>query len=229
MNLVNETEIYKAIKSAIIQQKVRPNTQLVEEVLAESFGVSRTPVRNALRRLAFEKLVTIIPHKGTFVSAPSVEDAKEVFEMRRLLETAAIRQGCSYFTEGQFRELKQLLDDEHRAHEEGDFFAALQISGDFHLKIAELTRNSYLYRYLEELVSLTYVIIAFYGYRHLTSCSSHEHDQILEAMKKRDVEIAVDLISDHLTKIEMSLDFTENIAASMSLTDIFSIKSHSSV
>ncbi len=90
----NEIEIYKAIKDAIIQQKLRPNMQLVEEVLADSFGVSRTPVRNVLRRLASEKLVTVIPYKGTFVACPSIHEAKEVFEMRRVLEAGAIRKVC---------------------------------------------------------------------------------------------------------------------------------------
>lgn len=217
----NETDIYKTIKQAILQQKLRPNMQLVEDVIAESFGVSRTPVRNVLRRLAYEKLVTIIPHKGTFVSCPAIADAKEVFEMRRVLEAAAARQACQRVDVEQIDRLLSLIEEEHEAHAQGDMFAVLQISGDFHLKIAEIAGNSYYTRYLEELISLTYVIIAFYGYKQLMYCSSDEHTQILNAIRQKDESSAERLIVEHLTLIEQSLDFDEAEDVPTSLVDIF--------
>jgi len=217
----NESEIYKTIKQAILQQKLRPNMQLVEDVIAESFGVSRTPVRNVLRRLAYEKLVTIIPHKGTFVSCPAVTDAKEVFEMRRVLEAAAIRQACTRVNDEQLHRLQALIDEEQEAHTQGDMFGVLQISGDFHLKIAEIAGNSYYHRYLEELISLTYVIIAFYGHRQLMCCSCDEHAHILSALQERDEQVAEQRLVEHLTLIEQSLDFDEAEEMPRSLTDIF--------
>lgn len=217
----NESEIYKTIKQAILQQKLRPNMQLVEDVIAESFGVSRTPVRNVLRRLAYEKLVTIIPHKGTFVSCPAVSDAKEVFEMRRVLEAAAIRQACGRVNDEQLYRLQALIDEEREAHAQGDMFGVLQISGDFHLKIAEIAGNSYYHRYLEELISLTYVIIAFYGHRQLMCCSCDEHAHILSALQARDEQAAEQRLVEHLTLIEQSLDFDEAEEMPKSLTDIF--------
>ncbi|HZG85810.1 GntR family transcriptional regulator [Paenibacillus sp.] len=219
MSQANETEIYKAIKEAIIQQKLRPNMQLVEDVIAESFGVSRTPVRNVLRRLAIEKLVTVIPYKGTFVSCPTVEEAKEVFEMRRVLEAAAIRKVCHRLTEEQFRQLELVLEEEEEFHRQGDWFGALRITGDFHLKIAEMAGNFYFYRYLEELVSLTYVIIAFYGKRHSIFCQDHK--RILHAMRLGDEHLSERLMTDHLKEIEAELDFGEAGAAPASLNDIF--------
>lgn len=217
----NETDIYKMIKQAILQQKLRPKMQLVEDVIAESFGVSRTPVRNVLRRLAYEKLVTIIPHKGTFVSCPAIVDAKEVFEMRRVLEAAAARQACQRVDAEQIDRLHSLIEEEHEAHAQGDMFGVLQISGDFHLKIAEIAGNSYYIRYLEELISLTYVIIAFYGYKQLMYCSSDEHTQILNAIRQKDESSAERLIVEHLTLIEQSLDFDEAEDVPTSLVDIF--------
>ncbi|MGG1658487.1 GntR family transcriptional regulator [Brevibacillus sp. NRS-1366] len=217
----NESEIYKTIKQAILQQKLRPNMQLVEDVIAESFGVSRTPVRNVLRRLAYEKLVTIIPNKGTFVSCPAVMEAKEVFEMRRVLEAAAIRQACNRVNDEHLHRLQSLIDEEQEAHAQGDMFGVLQISGDFHLKIAEIAGNSYYHRYLEELISLTYVIIAFYGHKQLMCCSSDEHSHILSALQQRDEHAAEQRIARHLTLIEQSLDFDEAEDMPTSLTDIF--------
>ncbi|UUZ92012.1 GntR family transcriptional regulator [Paenibacillus sp. P25] len=214
-----ETEIYKAIKDAITQQKLRPNRRLVEDVLAESFGVSRTPIRNVLRRLASEKLVTVIPYKGTFVSCPTVHEAKEVFEMRRVLEAAAIKKVCRTLTAEQFVQLKRSLEEEHEAHVQGDVFGALRITGDFHLRIAELAGNFYYYRYLEELISLTYVIIAFYGNRQHMYC--HDHERILTAIRQGDDGLAERLMTDHLRQIEAYLDFREAATEPRSLADIF--------
>lgn len=221
MAQVNEERIYKEIKLAILQQKLRPNIKLVEEEIAESFGVSRSPVRNALRRLAYEKLLTIIPHKGTFVSCPTVKEAKEVFELRRLLETAIVESVCHNMTESHFSNLKAMIEEETSAHEKGDFYTTLCITGDFHLKIAEISGNSYITRYLKELISLTYLIIALYGYKHLGVCKDDDHQSILEALRKRDIERAKQLIIDHLTHIEMNMDFVDISSAPMSLREIF--------
>lgn len=220
----NEAEIYKAIKEAIIEQKLRPNRQLVEEVLAESFGVSRTPVRNVLRRLASEKLVTVIPYKGTFVACPSIHEAKEVFEMRSVLEASAIKKVCRTLTEPQYQQLKMMLEEEHEAHRQGDLLGALRITGDFHLRIAELAGNYYFYRYAEELISLTYVIIAFYGLKK--NVYGHDHKQILQAIKAGNENLAERLMVEHLKEIEDSLDFEESEAQPTSLADIFKSKAY---
>ncbi|MFE5322757.1 GntR family transcriptional regulator [Paenibacillus sp. NPDC056579] len=215
----SEADIYRAVKDAIIEQKLRPNMQLVEDVLAESFGVSRTPVRNVLRRLAGEKLVTVIPYKGTFVSCPTIHEAREVFEMRRVLEAAAIKKVCGTLSEAQFQQLRSMLEEEHEAHRQGDPLGALRITGDFHLRIGELAGNYYYYRYLEELISLTYVIIAFYGLRKQVYC--HDHGQILAVMKQGDALAAERLMVDHLKEIEASLEFEQTEGSANSLADIF--------
>ncbi|MED1949611.1 GntR family transcriptional regulator [Brevibacillus centrosporus] len=216
----NEEEIYKGIKQAIIQQQLRPNMQLVEEVLAESFGVSRTPVRNVLRRLAQEKLVTIIPYKGTFVSCLTVQEAKEVYEARKFLEAVTIRQACKRLTDEHVLQLKTIIEEEHEAHSHEDSFVSLRLSCDIHLKIAEIAGNSYNYRYLEELISLSYVIYAFYGPGRLF-CGSEEHTEILHALKQRDESLAERLMLEHLNRIESLLNFNETLAAPLSLTEIF--------
>jgi DNA-binding GntR family transcriptional regulator len=216
-----EVEIYKKIKQAIIQQKLRPNMQLIEKELAESFGVSRTPVRNVLRRLEYEKLIKIIEHKGAFVSCSTVKEAKEVFEMRRILEGESVRKACILYNEEQLQELEMLIDEERQAHGSLDFNESLQISGDFHLKIAEMAGNSYFYQYLKELISLTYVIIAIYGRGQEETCGSHDHMQIFAAIKQRDDALAERLVLEHLIEIESNLHFSEELQFSLSLSEIF--------
>ncbi|WP_322923229.1 GntR family transcriptional regulator [Paenibacillus campi] len=214
-----EQEMYQAIKQAIMEQKMRPNMQLVEEVLAESFGVSRTPVRNVVRRLAAEKLVTIIPYKGAFVSCPTVNEARQVFEMRRVIEVAVVRKVCENLSEAQYQLLSGLIQEEHHAQHSGRIFEAIRITGDFHLRLAEASGNSYYYRYLEELVSLSYVIIALYGEQKTKCC--HDHQLILNAIRSGDAELAERLMLEHLHEIEQELHFEEQYERPLSLTDIF--------
>lgn len=199
---MTEKEIYTKMKLAILQRKLPPHTQLVEDALADSFEVSRTIIRAALRRLAFEKLVTIIPYKGTFVSCPTTEEALEVFEMRRVLERAAVRRACDNMTDETIKELESILELESKS---SDVTADLEISANFHLKIAEATGNSYYSRYLEELISLTYVIIALY-----TTSEPAKHDDhlaIMSALKKHDKDLAEKLMLNHIDEIEKSLNF----------------------
>ncbi|ANY67408.1 GntR family transcriptional regulator [Paenibacillus sp. BIHB 4019] len=219
VGVANELDIYIAIKDAIIQQKLRPSMQLVEEVIAESFGVSRTPVRNVLRKLAGEKLVTVIPYKGTFVACPTVDEAKEVFEMRRVIEASSVKKASGKLTADQLGQLNKLLDEEHQAHHNGDPLLALRLSGNFHLKIAEFTGNNYYYRYLEELISLTYVIIALYGMSKHMHCSDHRRLVLL--IEQGDAVQAERLMIEHLKEIEDTLQFEEKGTAPQSLSEVF--------
>ncbi|WP_017812788.1 GntR family transcriptional regulator [Paenibacillus shenyangensis] len=213
-----EQEIYDAIKQAIIEQKMRPNMQLVEEVLAESFGVSRTPVRNVVRRLAAEKLVTIIPYKGAFVSCPTIYEARQIFEMRRVIEVAVVQKLCQEFRNDQYIRLSRLIQEEHAAQRDGRILEAIRITGDFHLKLAEASGNSYYYRYLEELISLSYVVIALYGEQKTKCCQDHQ--RILEAIRQGEASLAEELMLDHLEEIEQELNFDEQHTRALSLADI---------
>lgn len=216
-----ELAIYNKIKEAIIQQKLRPNMQLVEKEIAESFGVSRTPVRNVLRRLSYERLVKIIENKGAFVTSSSVEEAKEVFEMRRILEAEVVQKACRFCTEEQLLELEKMVEEEHKVHHQMEFSESIQLSGDFHLKIAEMTGNSYFYQYLEDLVSLTHVIISIYGRNQEQKVACLHHRHIFEAVKKRDEDLAEKLAIEHLNEMEDNLHFSERLQLPVNLSEIF--------
>ncbi|MGP7819323.1 GntR family transcriptional regulator [Niallia sp. 01092] len=216
-----EVEIYEKIKQAIILQKLRPNMQLVEKELAESFGVSRTPVRNVLRRLSYERLVKIIENKGAFVTSSSIEEAKEVFEMRRVLEAQAVRKACRLYTDEQLNELEKMVEEERTMYEHIDYIDSIQLSGDFHLKIAEMAGNSYFYQYLEDLISLTHVIISIYGRGQAEKDTCLHHLHLFHAIKEQDEDLAEKLMIEHLIEIEKNLHFNERHQISTSLSDIF--------
>ncbi|WP_235851984.1 GntR family transcriptional regulator [Niallia nealsonii] len=219
-----EIAIYNKIKQAIIQQKLRPNMQLVETEIAESFGVSRTPIRNVLRRLSYERLVKIIANKGTFVTSSSKEEAKEVFEMRRILEGEAVKKACLLATEEQLLELEQMVEEEEKTHLDIEYYDAIQMSGEFHLKIAEMAGNSYFYQYLEDLISLTHVIISIYGKNQEEKDACLHHRHIFHAIKKRDEQLAAELALEHLIDMENNLQFSDKNQLSVSLTEIFNPK-----
>ncbi|MED1471401.1 GntR family transcriptional regulator [Bacillus salipaludis] len=217
-----ELEIYKKIKQAILHRKLFPNMQLVEKEIADSFGVSRTPVRNVLRRLSYERLVKIIENKGAFVTCSSIEESKEVFEMRRILEAEAVRKACRLYNQEQIQELENMVHEELREIGQGNYIEALQMSGDFHLKIAEMAGNSYFYQYLEDLISLTYVIVSIYGRGDERNGTCSHHLEIFHAIKERDEDIAEKLTVDHLKEIESNLHFNENLQLSTSLLELLS-------
>lgn len=216
-----EVEIYKKIKQAIVHQKLRPNMQLVEKEIAKAFGVSRTPVRNVLRKLSYERLVKIIENKGAFVTWFSVDEAKEVFEMRRILEANAVRYACRLATEEQLHEFGIIVEDELKTYQDVDYIEAIKMSGEFHLKIAEFARNSYFYLYLEDLISQTSVIISIYGESHGKKSTCLHHHHIYNAIKQRDEDLAEKLVIEHLREIEDNLHFDEKPQIPASLADLF--------
>ncbi|MBM6387090.1 MULTISPECIES: GntR family transcriptional regulator [Paenibacillus] len=213
-----EREIYRDIKLAITQHKLLPNSQLVEDALAEAFEVSRTPIRNVLRRLEMEKLVTVIPYRGAFVSCPSVDEAREVFEMRRVIETSMVRKLCATVKPEQLFPIETLIREEHQASHEGDIVGALDVTVDIHLKLAELSDNYYYYHFLEELISLTSVIIALYG---TDQSFCHDHVDLLAAIQQQDGEQAARIMTEHLWQIERSLNFTETAPNVLNFKEIF--------
>lgn len=210
----NEQIIYDSIKQAVRQRKLRPNTQLVEDVLAESFKVSRTLVRQALRRLAYEGLVKIIPYKGAFVACPGIEEAKHIMEIRGALEAAAVRQTCRNITEEQIQELEAMVEEEHKAHLVGDKFNSLELSLGFHLKIAEFTGNSYYYRYLEELTSLVNIIVTFYG-SEKTFCGCDDHLELVSLIRQREEDLAAKFMIDHLQEVVAGINLQEDFSTTI--------------
>ena len=100
-------EIYEQIYAAIVEHRLHPGTKLVEERLAEIFGVSRARVREVLARLAHEQIVEMIPKRGAYVAKPSIEQALDVFEARRLIEPAVLRRLIETLTPEKLARLRQ--------------------------------------------------------------------------------------------------------------------------
>jgi DNA-binding GntR family transcriptional regulator len=198
-------EIYEKIYVAILEHRLHPGTKLGEERMADIFGVSRARVREVLARLAHEQIVELYPQRGAYVAKPTIEQARDVFEARRLIEPAVLRRLIDTLTPEKLTRLRQHQELEADARRRNDKRAVIRLSGEFHTLAAELAGNSALARSMRELCMLTCLTIFLYDAPTAQSCRHDEHEMIIDAVGKRDRARAEKLMLDHLDHIESSL------------------------
>lgn len=198
--------IYRSILDAIVEHRLPPRTKLSEDEIGTAFGVSRTIVRSALQALAHQHMVVIEKNRGAFVAAPTVEEAREVFEARRTLEAAIARRAAERTVPADIARLERHLAEEAEALRRGDRPRAIQLSGLFHLGIAEIARQRVMERFLRELVSRASLVIALYGRSGISACGHTEHEAILRALARHDADDANATMLAHLMHIEQDLD-----------------------
>ncbi|MGH6625040.1 MAG: GntR family transcriptional regulator, partial [Burkholderiaceae bacterium] len=189
----------------IWEHRLPPGTKLVEEKLASVFGVSRTKIRLALAKLSHDSILTVEPNRGTFVSSPTVEQARQVFHARRLVESCLIRDLAASARKDQLARLRRNTALEAEARARNDRRAIIRLSGEFHTLIAEMSENPYLGKYMRELCSLTCLVIALYDAPGVPACPHHEHNDIIDALQARDADKACALMVEHLTHVENAL------------------------
>ncbi len=201
-----DVEIYGQLHDAILEQRLAPGTKLPEDALGEIFGVSRTIVRKALLRLAHESLVEVRPNRGAVVASPTIEEAAEVFEARRIVEGALIDKLVPDIAQTQIARLGALVGEERMAQDAGNRADLIRLSGAFHLCLAEIAGNSVLAEYLKELVSRTSLIISLYEAPGNSACSHEEHAGIIEALAAKQAPRARALMEAHLRTCEEKLN-----------------------
>jgi DNA-binding GntR family transcriptional regulator len=192
--------VYKALRKAIFDQAITPGTKLTEDVIARSFEVSRTVVRTALSRLAAEGLVDIRMNHGASVAEPTLQEARDIFAMRRHLERLVTDALSGKLDVAKRRRLEEVLDADHNmgGSQSPD---AIQVSADFHVVLAEMTGNRILARFVDEMVARSALILALYARPHSAECSEREHRAILDALTADDREKAARLMEEHLTAV----------------------------
>lgn len=197
--------IVDSITTAIVERRLMPGTKLAEQKIADIFAVSRTVVRQALNQLSRDKLVTLTPARGAYVAQPSVEEARQVFEVRNMLETAMIKRLAVEITPGQVAELRTHLRDEQAAVQRTDVSGRTRLLADFHVVLARMLGNETLAEMLQDLVSRCSLISLMYQSSHSAEHSFEEHVAIVDAIEKRDARAAVRLMDDHLGNVERNL------------------------
>jgi DNA-binding GntR family transcriptional regulator len=197
--------IVDGITAAVIERRLMPGTKLAEQQIADIYKVSRTVVRQALNQLSRDHLVTLEPARGAFVAQPSVQEARQVFEVRRMVETAMIRQLCARITDVQVAELRAHLVAERDAIARTDVSGRTSLLADFHIVLARMLGNEVLAGILGDLLSRCSLIALMYQSSHSAEHSQEEHVDIVDALEKRDARAAARLLDSHLAHVERNL------------------------
>ena len=213
-------EIFERLLLAIMEHRLLPGTQLVEQRLAAIFKVSRTKVREAIGRLVHDCIATNIPNRGAFVSSPTVAQAQEVFAARKLIEPALVREVTQQATTTQIAALRAHLELERVAQTASDRHKVISLSGEFHFLIADMAGNSFLSRTLRELETLSALIIILFGTANHQACPS-DHPTIVDAIERRDPERAATLMLHHLAHVERSIQLVSIDSSSPTLEEVF--------
>jgi DNA-binding GntR family transcriptional regulator len=210
--------IVAAITQAIVARRLMPGTKLVEQQLADIFHVSRTLVRQALNQLSRNHLVSLEPARGAFVATPSVDEARQVFEVRAMLETLLVKQLCETITPAQLAQLRRHLKDEREAVQRTDVPGRTHLLADFHVVLARMLGNEVLADILSDLLGRSSLIALMYQSSHSAEHSQDEHVRIVDALERRDARTAARLMAQHIASVERNLRFdpqTPDLAAAL--------------
>ena len=203
--------IVESLTRAIVEHRLQPGTKLAEQKLADHFGVSRTLVRQALFQLAQNRLIRMEPARGAFVAAPTVEEARQVFAVRRMLEAEMTRAFVREVTPAKIRALREHIAQEKLALDKDDAARRVELLGDFHVRMAELMGNEVLAQILRDLISRSSLISLMYQGDGAARHSQEEHGEIVRALAARDENRAVRLMDEHLQHVEQGLAFDRKV------------------
>lgn len=196
-------DIYSSLRNDILTCALAPGSELREQELAARFGVSKSPVREALLQLEREKLVTVMPRQGYRVAPVSLSDAHDMFGFRQVLELACVAEAARTASEAQLRDL-----DRFREFTGDGPGAFIEYNRDFHCALARASGNARLSRagcdLIEEMDRLVRVSLNAVRGRDPRKLVE-EHRSIIDAVQARDVKDAVSLLRNHIRSGEKRL------------------------
>ena len=199
--------VFNTLRRAILRGELKPGERLMEIQLANKLGVSRTPIREAIRKLELEGLVHIIPNKGAFVEGVTLQDVKDIYEIRTLLEGLCARWAAERITQEQLEELEEIvfLSDFHYSKENWD--QILELDNRFHEMVYEACASKELTRVLRDyhhyLQRIRRITLEEKARAH---ASINEHRAIAEALKARDARTAEECARLHIRNTISNMD-----------------------
>lgn len=198
--------VFEALRDAIIRGVLKPGERLMEVQLAEELGVSRTPVREAIRKLELEDLVVMIPRKGAYVSGISLKDIADVFEVRAAVEALAAGLAAERITAEELEELERILVKKAEIIEANDLDRLVEIDILFHECLYQASRNAKLVQIINNLSE------QIHRFRSTSLASPgrmkealEEHRKIVEAISERNITLAQTLAQEHIENAENSI------------------------
>lgn len=198
--------IMDALTKAVCEQRMAPGTRLVEAQLVDAFGANRNHVRSALQRLALRRVVTIESNRGASISSPSVNEARDIFTARSVIEKGVVELVCQHNTAPAIKRLRQHIELELKALNRGVREDIILTSGDFHLLLAKLSGSEVLTDLLRDLITRSSLILALYQRVSTDKFGCDEHEALIDSIEKGDVGAAIERMKHHLTHIEAGLN-----------------------
>jgi len=215
----NRTDmICAALRSAILERALLPGMKLPEDSLGERFGASRTIIRQALERLAAEGLVELRRNRGASVASPSLEEARDLFELRAQIEDLVIARLAIRVTPEDEAALAAHIALEEAA-KDGPETISIRLATEFHILMAERTRSPVLIRYVNEVSYRCGLTLAMFSRPHSTLCGIQEHRDILRALTSGDPATAHRIARAHLSAVSERALFKGQEAGSYSHLD----------
>jgi DNA-binding GntR family transcriptional regulator len=195
--------VFETLKDAILKGKLEPNERLMEIQLAEQLGVSRTPVREAIRKLELEGLVIMEARKGAYVSDISYEDIIDTLEVREALETYAVKLAIEKKTTKKINSLEKLNDEFQKAFEENDIQKMVYLDTTIHNDLLALSGNKKLISFMDALNEIMQRFrLIYFNESYNPEVIIKEHYEVFEAIKKGDKDEAIKAMTSHLSTLK---------------------------
>lgn len=190
--------VLEQLRVAIASRELTPGVQIRQDALADKYGTSRVPLREALKILEGEGQVTYVPHRGYFVTELSLDDLLEVYRIREILETEAITQALAHVTDEDIELIESAVLSIETASAAGDITGMTAANRRFHFLVFELSNMPRLTRLIRVLWDATDAYRAVY-YSSATNRTrvDHEHREMLAALRTRDLKRSISLLDQH--------------------------------
>jgi len=211
---VNHTRLsdqaYEVLRDSILRRKLPPGHRLDLDDLQSQLGISRTPLKEAISRLATEGLITVVPRRGSYVTEITAHDVAERFDVRQILELGAVDEIVANLTDEHLDNLRRVYADlEALTTPEGvtsDYFGFLNKDREFHRTMLHITGNQLLLEIYEGLNIHLQVAKVFYMARDKrTSLVGYEHREILKALEAKDAEALRTTLREHIQSAKQAV------------------------
>ena len=198
--------VFDYLRNVIMSGDLKPGERLMENTIAEQLGVSRTPVREAIRKLEKEKFITMIPRKGAYVSRLTPKDILDVLEIRRVLEGFASKSACDRMSISEKKELRKCYEKFAKFQEKSNLAGMIDKDREFHDVIFKASKNDKLVDLVKELHEQfnRFRLIYFYDNTNYDYIQFW-HLKILEAIESDDCDMAKVHAEAHIAAIEKSV------------------------
>jgi DNA-binding GntR family transcriptional regulator len=194
---------YADLRDRIVTLRIAPGAPIDEDVLGAELGIGRTPVREAIKRLALENLVTVFPRRGTFASEINITDLADISDVRSQLEGHAAYRAAQRVTDAQRAEVQELLRELPQSQGSDDLAALMELDARVHRLVYRCAGNPYLEetlgRYFNLSMRIWYLVID--RLPHLFD-RVHEHDDLLRAILAADADRAREIVAEHIATFE---------------------------